>query len=378
MKIPVSAPSLGDSEEAYLLDAFRSSWISSSGRYVDRFESEFAELTGARHAASVANGTAALHLALAALGTGAGDEVIVPAFTYVATANAVKYCGAEPVLVDVNPTTWCIDQAKIEEAITERTKGIIVVHIYGHPCDMDTIHEIAETHGIWVVEDAAEAHFATYKGRPVGGLATIGMFSFYGNKIITSGEGGVLTYSSDKLDERIRMLRSQGMDPKRRYFHPVVGYNYRLTNLACAILCAQLGRRTELVEARNAVFSAYRDRLSGIPGIGFHAIANWAVPAPWLFCITVDEREFGVDRDGLALRLAAEGVDSRPFFVPLHLMPPFQGNDRNVPGGFPVSEKLGRTGLNLPTFGALKSDEISFICNLVERIGRTARAGGTS
>jgi perosamine synthetase len=378
MKFPVSAPSLGGNEEAYLLDAFRSSWISSSGRYVDRFEADFAGLTGTRHAASAANGTAALHLALVALGVGPGDEVIVPAFTYVATANAVKYCGADPVLVDVSPSTWCIDPAKIEDAITQRTKGIVVVHIYGHPCDMDAINEIAAAHGIWVVEDAAEAHFATYKGRPVGGLSSIGMFSFYGNKVITSGEGGVLTYNSDKLDERIRMLRSQGMDPARRYFHPVVGYNYRLTNLACAILCGQLERRAELIDARNAIFAAYRSDLSGIPGIGFHAAANWAVPAPWLFCITVDEDAFGMSRDALASRLAANGVDSRPFFVPLHLMPPFQDGERNVLGRFPVAEKLGATGLNLPTFGGLARNDVTFICDLIDRLGRTARLSRAS
>lgn len=378
MKFPVSAPNLGDNEEAYLLDAFRSSWISSSGQYVDRFEQEFAELTGTRHAASAANGTAALHLALAALGVGAGDEVIVPAFTYVATANAVKYCGAEPVLVDVSPSTWCIDAAQIADAITERTKGIIVVHIYGHPCDMDAINEIAAARGLWVVEDAAEAHFATYKGRPVGGLSSIGMFSFYGNKVITSGEGGVLTYNSDELDHRVRMLRSQGMDPTRRYFHPVIGYNYRLTNLACAILCGQLERRAELLDARNAIFAGYRDDLSGIPGIGFHAVANWAVPAPWLFCITVDEDEFGMSRDALAAGLAAQGVDSRPFFVPLHLMPPFQDHRRNVRGRFPVAEELGTTGLNLPTYGALARDDIAMICDLIDGLGRAARLNRAS
>jgi len=374
MRFPVSAPSLSGNEEKYLLDAFRSTWISSSGAYVDRFESQFAGAAGTKYSSSAANGTVALHLALAALGTGPGDEVIVPAFTYVATANAVKYCGAQPVLADVDPTTWCIDAAAIEPAITPRTRGIIVVHVYGHPCDMDPINELAEAKGLWVIEDAAEAHFARYKGRTIGSLSKIATFSFYGNKVMTSGEGGALTYNCDDLHGTIRSLRSQGVDPTRRYFHPVIGYNYRLTNLACAILCAQLERRDELIAARQRIFAAYKDRLSGVPGIGFQASAGWAKPTPLLFCITVEERQFGIDRDALARELAALGIDSRPFFVPLHFMPPYQDADRNPNGRFPVTERLGRIGMNLPTFPDLTVADIDSICAALAGIGRASAA----
>jgi dTDP-4-amino-4,6-dideoxygalactose transaminase len=191
-RVSLASPDLTGNEEKYVVEAIRSSWISSTGVFISRFENEFAAACGTRACLSVSNGTVALHLALLALGVGAGEEVIVPALTYVATANAVKYVGAVPVFVDVDPETWCIDPSKIEAAITERTRGIIAVHLYGHPADMDQINQIAATHNLWVVEDAAEAHFANYKGRPTGGLAKIGTFSFYGNKIITSGEGGAV------------------------------------------------------------------------------------------------------------------------------------------------------------------------------------------
>jgi perosamine synthetase len=366
--IPISAPSLNGKEEAYLLDAFRSSWISSSGAYVNRFETEFASLIGTEYAASVANGTVALHLALLALGVGPGQEVIVPALTYVATANAVRYCGAEPIFVDVDPRTWCIDPGALDDAISSKTAGIIVVHLYGHPADMDAINAVASERRLWVVEDAAEAHFSTYKGQTVGRLSTIATFSFYGNKVITSGEGGALTYSGAELDRRIRMLRSQGTDPKQRYYHPIIGYNYRLTNLACALLCAQLERRNALVERRRHIFDLYRRRLANIPGIDQQPVANWATISPWLFCVTVDKSRFGLSRDELAAALATRGIETRPFFYPLHLMPPYQGGNRNRAGKFPVAERLGSTGINLPTFVDLSDDMIEKVCAVIDEM----------
>ena len=242
MRIPVAAPDLTGNEESYVVEAIRSSWISSTGPFVQRFEKEFAALCGHAPAIGVANGTMALHLALLTLDLRPGDEVLVPSLTYIATANAVRYCGAEPVFVDVDPQTWCIDPKQLEARITRRTEGIIPVHLYGHPADMDAINHVAATHGLWVVEDAAEAHFARYKGRPTGSLARIGVFSFYGNKVLTSGEGGAITLDDPALEQRARLLKGQGVDPERRYFFPITGYNYRLTNLACAILCAQLER----------------------------------------------------------------------------------------------------------------------------------------
>ena len=274
----------------------------------------------------------ALHLSLLALGVRPGDEVLVPALTYVATANAVRYVGGEPVFVDVDPATWCLDPAKLEDAITRRTRGIIAVHLYGHPADMDAINHIAGIHGLWVVEDAAEAHFATYKGRPVGGLADIATFSFYGNKLITSGEGGAVTMSDRRLELRARTLRGQGMDPSRRYYFPVTGYNFRLTNVACAILCAQIERRESIVGRRRDIFDTYHTGLAGVPDAASSLSQQWADPAPWLFCITVDPERLG-GLEQLVDRLDAEDIETRPFISFEH--PP------TVPRGCPRSRRRG-------------------------------------
>ena len=369
MKVPVSIPDLTGNEEKYVTDAIRSTWISSTGGYVKRFESEFAAIAGSRFALSVANGTLALHLAMIALDLGPGDEVIVPSLTYIATANAVKYMGANPVFVDVDPDTWCMAPEKIEAAITSRTKGIIPVALYGHPADMDAINAIAAKHGLWVVDDTAEAHMATYRGRPAGSLAKISTFSFYGNKILTSGEGGALTYDDPDLDHRLRMLRSQGMDPNRRYYFPIIGYNFRLTNLACALLCAQLERKDRIVARRRAIFADYRLRLERVPGIGFQPVAKWANSAPWLFCITVDQEKFGMDRDELAVALEMKGIESRPFFVPLHTLPPYEGGV-SAEARFPVTEQLGRDGLNLPTFGGMTDEQVAYVCQAIAELQR--------
>lgn len=367
-RLPVAAPDLSGNEEAFVVEAMRSSWISSTGPFVARFEREFAELCGTSAALGVCNGTVALHLALLALGVRPGDEVLVPALTYVATANAVRYVGGEPVFVDVDPATWCLDSAKLEDAITRRTRGIIAVHLYGHPADMDAINRVAGIHGLWVVEDAAEAHFATYKGKPVGGLADIATFSFYGNKLITSGEGGAVTLSDPRIELRARTLRGQGMDPARRYYFPVTGYNFRLTNVACAILCAQIERRAAIVDRRRGIFDAYRSGLAGVPGIGFQPVAEWAVPAPWLFCITVDPHAYGRTRDELVDRLDAEGIETRPFFIPLNTLPPFREGALRRGDAVPVAEALGESGLNLPTFGGLTDEDLARVIDSVRAL----------
>ena len=369
-RIPVAAPDLKGNEEKYVVDAIRSSWISSSGQYLEKFEHEFARTCGTNSAITVCNGTVALHLALLALDVRPGDEVLVPSLTYIATANAVRYVGAEPVFVDVDPETWCLDPNLIEAAISRRTKGIIPVHLYGHPADMDPIKHLAGVHGLWVVEDAAEAHFAKYKGCPTGSLASIATFSFYGNKIITSGEGGALTTSDSALELRIRTLRGQGMDPQRRYYFPVTGYNFRLTNVACALLCAQLERRDEIVARRKQIFDAYWSRLKDVPGIGFQPRAAWAEPAHWLFCITVDTRSFGRNRDQLAADLDEAGIETRPFFIPLHTLPPFREQAQARGDSVPVTDDLGKIGLNLPTYSALTDSDIDSIC---DRIRHSAR-----
>lgn len=369
-RIPLAVPDLSGNEEKYVTDAIRSTWISSTGAYLRRFESEFAERCGTTHAAAVCNGTVALHLALLALDVRAGDEVLVPSLTYIATANAVRYVGAEPVFVDVDPETWCIDPDKLEQAITQRTKGIIPVHLYGHPADMDAINHFAAVHGLWVVEDAAEAPFATYKGRPTGGLAKLGTFSFYGNKVLTCGEGGALTYSDSALDTRVRMLRGQGMDPQRRYYFPITGYNFRLTNLAGALLCAQLERADELVDRRRRIYDAYSSQLRDVPGVGLQPVAEWAQISPWLFCILVDEVVYGHSRDELAAYLEDHGVETRPFFIPLHELPPFRVQSAARSESLPVTDRLSAGGLNLPTYTTMSDSALDRVCSLVRDFGR--------
>jgi len=371
-KIPVASADLSGNEEKYVVDAIRSSWVSSTGAYIGRFEQELAGLCGTRAGVGVCNGTVALHLALLALDVRPGDEVLVPSLTFIATANACRYVGAEPVFVDVDPETWCIDPSKIEAAVTPRTRGLIPVHLYGHPADMDALCHLAGVHGLWVVEDAAEAHLARYKGRPTGGLAPLATFSFYGNKIFTSGEGGALTCSDPQLELRIRTLRGQGMDPERRYYFPVTGYNFRMTNVQAALLCAQLERRDLIMQQRHGVFAAYRERLAGVPGIGLQPRAPWAEPAPWLFSIVVDDKVYGRTRDELAARLAEDGIETRPFFVPLHRLPPFREASRERGEYLPVTDQLAERGLNLPTYNTLALADIDYIA---ERIRAHARGG---
>ncbi|MHB8066505.1 MAG: DegT/DnrJ/EryC1/StrS family aminotransferase [Desulfobaccales bacterium] len=370
IKIPVAAPDLTGNEEKYVVDAIRSTWISSTGPYVQRFEKEFSELCETKYAISVCNGTVALHLALLALDVRPGDEVLVPALTYIATANAVRYVGGEPVFVDVDPDCWCLDPKLLERNITRRTKGIIAVHLYGHPADMDAINHIAAVHGLWVIEDAAEAHFARYKGRRVGNLATMATFSFYGNKIITCGEGGALTLDDKKLETRLRTLRGQGMDPERRYFFPVTGYNFRLTNLASAILCAQLERHEQMMALRKKISRNYQEGLEGVPGIGFQPLSSWAEPAPWLFCITVDETRYGRSSKDLAGLLEEQGIETRPFFLPLHHLPPFREESQKRQEYLPITDQLGARGLNLPTFTNLKENQQLQIVEAIKKLKR--------
>jgi perosamine synthetase len=366
-RIPVSQPDLSGNEERYVVEAVRSSWISSTGKFVDQFETQFAQFAATKYALTVSNGTVALHLALLGLDLRPGDEVLVPSFTYVATANAVRYVGAEPVFVDVDPNTWCIDPKQIEDKITRRTKAIIAVHLYGHPADMDTINEIAAVHGLWVIEDAAEAHGATYKGRPVGGLAHVGTFSFYGNKIISSGEGGAVTLNDPHLYLRLKTLRGQGMDPNRRYFFPVVGYNFRLTNVACALLCAQLERIEAILARRREIYGLYRSHLKGIPGLGLQPFCDVVEHAPWLFCITIDETSYGRSRDQVIRDLAEQGVETRPFFVPLHRLPPYREEAKKRATSLPHTDRLAASGLNLPTFPNMSEQDIIKVCGSLAR-----------
>ncbi|MCB0353073.1 MAG: DegT/DnrJ/EryC1/StrS family aminotransferase [Bdellovibrionales bacterium] len=364
-RIPVAFPDLTGREGEYVGKAIQSSWISSSGEFITRFEKEFASECGTRTSIGVCNGTIALHLALLGLGVRSGDEVIVPSLSFIATANAVRYVGAEPVFADVDPHTWCLSPTEIEAKITRRTRGIVAVHIYGHPADMDVINQIARVHGLWVIEDAAEAHFGRYRGRKVGSLAPISTFSFYGNKIITCGEGGAVAVSDENLEVRMRTLRGQGMDPSRRYFFPITGYNFRISNISCAILCAQLERKDKILARRRSIYQNYLGQLKDIPGIEFQPVAPWAELSPWLFCILVDPSSYGRSRDELMRHLDENGVETRPFFIPLHRLPPFREQSQLRGENLPVTDLLSERGMNLPTFPGLSDKDVEKITALV-------------
>ena len=366
MTIPVFTPWLPESARRYVLDCVDSGWISSLGKYVPRFEEEFARFCEARYAIATMNGTVALHLALAVLGIGAGDEVLVPDLTFVATANAVHYTGATPVLVDVDPRTWGIDPEDARRKVTPRTRAIVPVHLYGRPVDMDPLLALAAEHGIEVVEDAAEAHGARYKGRRVGALGRIGAFSFYGNKIFTTGEGGALVTNDPDLAARALFLRDHAMDPERRYYHPEIGFNYRMTNIQAALGCSQLEHAEEILSRRQAIATAYDAGLAGIPGLTSPALLPWEESVCWMYSVLV-EPAFGRDRDAVCAGLRERGIDSRPFFVALHELPPYR-----TEGGFPAAAALSRQGINLPSGTALTSEEIATVCRALRELAEPA------
>jgi perosamine synthetase len=304
---------------------------------------------------ATSNGTTALHLALATLQIGPGDEVLVPDLTFVATANVVRYTGATPVLVDAHPVTWTLDPDDARRKLTPRTRAIIPVHVYGHPADLDPLLALARAHGLQVVEDAAEAHGARYKGRRVGGLGHVGAFSFYGNKIITTGEGGMVVTDDPALAERAAFLRDHAMDPRRRYYHPEIGFNYRMTNIQAAIGCAQMEQAETILDRRKTIAAAYEAELAGVSGLTRPPAEPWAENVYWMYSVLV-EPAFGRDRDAVREGLRAHGVDSRPFFVPLHDLPPYRSA-----APFPVASALAAKGINLPSGTGLKPDEISLV-----------------
>jgi perosamine synthetase len=365
--IPISQPSIGEKEVAYVSDCVRSGWVSSLGRYIEEFERSFATYCSTRFALSVSNGTTGLHLALVAAGVKAGDEVIVPDLTFIATANAVSYIGARPVLVDVDRETLCISPNSIERAITPKTRAVIPVHLYGHPADMDAIRAVTEKRGLLLVEDAAEAHGAVFRGRRVGGLGLCGVFSFYGNKIITSGEGGMITTNDEKLYIKAKSLRDHAMSPTRRYWHDEVGYNYRMTNMQAALGVAQLERIEEFLEKRRTIMAWYRQRLSGVSGVVLNREASWARNVFWMVCVEIDGQT-DVSRGDLMNAMRAQGVDSRPFFYPISDMPMFHAADT------PIAHEVSRAGLNLPTYFDMTEHDVDRVCDVFRaslfKIGR--------
>ena len=364
--IPVAEPCIGDEELKNVIEAVKSGWISSKGKFIKEFEKEFAKYCGVKYGVTTANGTVALHLALKALGIGKGDEVIVPTLTFVATANAVTYCNAKPMFVDSHSEYWCIDPEKIEDNITKNTKAIIVVHLYGHPCDMDWIMDIAEDRGLYVIEDCAEAHGAEYKGRKVGSFGDIACFSFYGNKIITTGEGGMCITNNEELVEKMRLLRDHGMDRHKKYWHEVIGFNYRMTNLQAAIGVAQLKKLDKFIQKKRLIAKWYTEELKELECkelIKLHPEMPWAKCVYWMYSILIEDKA-KISRDELMKKLEENGIETRPFFTPMHLLPIY-----NSGKGLPIAENLAKRGLNLPSSINLKNNQVSCIANtLVEAI----------
>ncbi len=354
IEIPVYQPALSGNEKKYVLDCLDSTWISSKGVYLKRFEDGFSEKIGVKHATAVSNGTVALHLALLALGIGPGDEVIVPTLTYIASVNAIRYTGATPVFADSLRSTWQIDPADIEKKITANTKAIMAVHLYGHPCEMDEIMAIAKSHNLFVIEDAAEAFGSKYKGISVGTIGDIATFSFFGNKTITTGEGGMVVTNDQTLIDRAIHFKGQGLASHRQYWHDVVGYNYRMTNLCAAIGVAQLEQADEFIARKRNIASLYEKHLKNLP-IEMQGEASNVFNTYWMFSILVEDAK---TRDKLRAYLLEKGVETRPLFYPVHTMPmystPFQSHR--------VAEDLGWRGINLPSYPSLEDSQVALIC----------------
>jgi perosamine synthetase len=356
-KYPVYSPYLNGREKALVLDCLESTWISSKGKYVGQFEESFASWLCVQRAVTVSNGTVALHVALVALGIGPGDEVLVPTLTYIASANAVKYTGAQVVFVDSEPDYWQLDIKDAERKITSRTKAIMAVHLYGQATDMDAVMALAKKHSLYVIEDCAEAIGTRYRDRPVGTIGDVGCFSFFGNKTITTGEGGMVVSNNKEIADKVMHLKGQGACRDREYWHDAIGFNYRMTNLCAAIGCAQMESIDDLIAKKLQLAQWYRDGLAGVP-VQLHRTNPHTLHSFWMVSILVEEAR---ERDALRAELHLNGIETRPLFYPVHQMDMYA----SLGSSFPVAEDLSRRGLNLPSYPALTRDDVTFICGHV-------------
>lgn len=356
-KIPVYQPSLKGNERKYLNDCIDSNWLTWQGKYVRAFEKAFSKYIHVDYASSTSNGTVALHLALLALRVGKDDEVIVPTLTYVASVNAITYTGAKPVFVDSDPVTWQMDPKEIQKKITSRTKAIIVVHIYGHPCEMDEIMIMARYYNIPVIEDAAESFGSQYKGSYTGSIGDIGVFSFFGNKTITTGEGGMVVSNNRSIINRVNLLKGQGLAHNKEYWHEVIGFNYRMSNTAAAIGLAQLERADEIIEKKIQIAHWYFINLMGLP-LTFHHPVGDVKHTFWMFTIlTHDEPTRQLLRD----YLCDQGIETRPLFHPVHSMPMYYHHSQV----FKIADDISRRGINLPSFPDLTLNQVNEITSLI-------------
>lgn len=367
--IPVNSPVITKESKALVTKALEEGWISSAGPYIEQFEKEFAKFIGVKHAISVNTGTAALHIALLSAGIGEGDEVIVPAFTMAASWMAVMHTGATPIFVDVESDIYTIDPKLIEAAITDKTKAIMPVHIYGHPADMDGVMDIAKEHNLIVIEDAAEAHGATYKGKITGSIGDINAFSFYANKIITTGEGGMVTTDSDELADVARRMKDLAHSKAKRFIHDALGYNYRLTSMQAALGSGQLAHIDDFLNTKRHMAEMYEQGLRDIPGLTLPVTRDWATHVYWMYAILVDEQKFGMNKDEFRAKLLAKGVDTRDFFYAPSTQPALTeiglGGD-----SFPVTEKIARDGCYLPSGLAITDMQIKTVCDTIRAICR--------
>lgn len=355
--IPWYKPHLFGQEKAFLCEALESSWIS-DGKYVDDFEKRLGELLNTDKVVTTSNGTTALHLAYLALGIKAGDEVIVPAFTFAAPANMAIALGATPVFADVDAETWLIDPVSVEAKITSRTKAIVPVHLYGNVCDMSALKDIARKHNIAVVEDTAEALFSRYRQQAAGTLGDVGCFSFQATKTITTGEGGAIVVKSDELQGIARLYRNHGMSPQKRYWHEVAGHNFRLTNIQAALGCAQLNHVTEIIENKERVYERYVANLSSHPGLKLQRITDDCEPVMWAIVVKLVGDECASRRDSLISELYEQGVECRPGFTVFSDMPLYSNCNA------PVAKNIAATTLSLPSYTMLTDAEIDHVCGL--------------
>jgi perosamine synthetase len=357
IKYPVYRPSLRGNELKYVSDCVETTWISSKGKYSDIFEKNFASYIGADYATSVCNGTVALHLAMLVLNIKAGDEVIVPTFTYIASVNAILYVGATPVFVDSVPETWQIDCADAERKITSRTKAILAPHIYGHPCDMDELQRICHHHNLFLIEDCAEAIGSKYKGGMMGTFGDISAFSFFGNKTITTGEGGMLTSNQSELINKAKKIKNQGLS-HQEYWHDEIGYNFRMTNICAAIGVAQLEKIDEIIKDKIRIASIYKRCFEGT-NIELQGEAKDTFNSYWMCSVLIPSADH---RDSLRAFLKESGIETRPLFYPVHSMPMYAGFSKE---GYPVAENISYRGINLPSYPDLKDEEVVFIANQI-------------
>ncbi len=363
--IPIAKPLFTGNESKYVNECIATNWISSKGKFVREFEERFAAFCEVKYGVSTCNGTAALHLALAAYGIKGGDEVIVPSLTFIATANAVTFTGAKPVFVDSSLDTWGMDPMEVKKVINSRTRAIIPVHLYGSTVDMEPVMELAKKNDIFVLEDAAEAHGAKYKGAMVGGIGHAACFSFYGNKIVTTGEGGMVVTNNSQLAEKMRVLRDHGMDPNKKYWHPFVGYNYRMTNLQAAIGCAQMEKINHILDDKKRIERGYLKRLKNLPGIRFQPKQEYSENVTWMFSVLFDEDGNGSNRDRAIALLKEKDIEANPFFYPIHKMPPYT-NDNKLE--LINAEHLSARGLNLPSYTGISEYEMDRVCQCIQEV----------